>query len=756
MAGAAVALVVCLGGGAVWLQVDWPAFLETAKTPAPASAISEDEQLVMSDQTDAPSFAPPVYVPRIVDLPGDPLLIRVGSGGDNRRKPEEVQAPEALSTFGVGKDIFVVDDELITTSEAFMASLPSSPQDFAFFQSQSQGSTAREAASSSEPGSVADVLPLENVSTSGAPVTVADEQSGGWDAGSEADPAAPEFEKTEIENTTSVVTIISSEQRAAATSDRFIRVTYDRPLAGILTGSGLAGGDLELALTAAKDDLDLETVEAGSVVALRLLLKGQGSGPSLAQMSLYHDGTYVGSLALGDDGKLGVSADPWIDTDLVQMTTAPVSRPTTRRYRLLDAIYSAGLRNSVPTAVVGETIMLLSRSHDLNVFAEPGDHIRIIYGKRRTSDGETGEHLLFASITTGQTPIVCYVIAIREGADLGCTSDGRVKVASVPSASGMVVPVKGVLAAGFGPQMHPLEGDLRIHKGVDWVAPVGTPVSAAFTGTVSIAGKAEGYGNFIKIDHGGGRQTSYAHLDRFAKGIAPGRKVEAGDLIGYVGSTGNSTGPHLHFELLVNGEQVDPLEGTGEDDGSAVAVLVDRIIHVESAGNAAAKNPMSTATGLGQFIESTWLRMVNTYRPDLAQSLPREELLALRTDPTLSREMVHNLAAENEAYLRSRQAPVSAGTLYLAHFLGPEGAASVLKAPDDADLASLLGAGVITANPFLTGMGRNDIIAWAEGKMTGRKAGYGTVQRTIVSKEFTQFQTAIASILVNEAPVSPL
>src|SRR5262249_39570805 len=184
----------------------------------------------------------------------------------------------------------------------------------------------------------------------------------------------------------------------------------------------------------------------------------------------------------------------------------------------------------------------------------------------------------------------------------------------------------------FGPRLHPILHVVRVHKGVDWAAPIGTPIVAAFDGKIAFAGDGKGYGNVIRIDHGGGKATAYAHMSRFEKGIAVGVQVKAGDTIGYVGTTGLSTGPHLHFELYMNGTAIDPLgsavaEASGpsaEDlvggaavaagsDGSAVEVLVNHIIHVESGGNARAKNPLSPAAGPGPFIKSTWRRQGRPY-----------------------------------------------------------------------------------------------------------------------------------------------
>ena len=223
-----------------------------------------------------------------------------------------------------------------------------------------------------------------------------------------------------------------------------------------------------------------------------------------------------------------------------------------------------------------------------------------------------------------------------------------------------------------------------------------------------------------------------------APGIKTGGQVNTGDLIGFIGTTGRSTGPHLHFEVHVNGVPVDPFSlggggGTAAASGGGLAAsdaverLTDVIIHVESGGNAAARNPLSSATGLGQFIESTWLRMMRDYRPDLAANMSRQELLDLRLDPTLSREMVQNLARENESFLRSKGHQISAGRLYLAHFLGPSGADQALSAQDEQMVLAVMGQGVVGANPFLTNYTIADLKAWADRKMGATVAAGATV-----------------------------
>lgn len=145
-------------------------------------------------------------------------------------------------------------------------------------------------------------------------------------------------------------------------------------------------------------------------------------------------------------------------------------------------------------------------------------------------------------------------------------------------------------------------------------------------------------------------------------------------------------------------------------------LLADRIVGVESGGSATAKNPRSSATGAGQFIESTWLDMIGKHRPDLA-GLPRDQVLALRNDAGLSRQMTQAYADENAAGLRASGLPVNDGTTYLAHFAGLGGARSALSADPSTPIANVLPESSIRANPFLQGWTAGDLTSWAARKM---------------------------------------
>ncbi len=152
--------------------------------------------------------------------------------------------------------------------------------------------------------------------------------------------------------------------------------------------------------------------------------------------------------------------------------------------------------------------------------------------------------------------------------------------------------------------------------------------------------------------------------------------------------------------------------------------LIDQIISAESGGNNTAKNPNSTATGPSQFIESTWLNMLAKHRPDITGS--REELLALRTDPQLSRQITEAYAADNQGILAKNGLEASPGNTYLAHFAGPQGAVKVLSADPSTPVSAILGSAAIKSNPFLQSMTAADLQAWASRKVGGKPAQVAT------------------------------
>lgn len=143
-------------------------------------------------------------------------------------------------------------------------------------------------------------------------------------------------------------------------------------------------------------------------------------------------------------------------------------------------------------------------------------------------------------------------------AEIAAASADQVTSTNAPAGSGQLVrPVPGAVSSGFGMRVHPITGQNRMHNGLDMNGAMGDPIKAAKAGTVILSGVKGGYGNTVMIDHGGGMVTLYAHQSQL--GVAVGDKVSTGQVIGYVGSTGQSTGPHLHFEVRIGGQPTNPM-----------------------------------------------------------------------------------------------------------------------------------------------------------------------------------------------------
>ncbi len=172
--------------------------------------------------------------------------------------------------------------------------------------------------------------------------------------------------------------------------------------------------------------------------------------------------------------------------DLFNYSGAPDEGAHKRQYRLLDAIYSTAARNNVPTGVIGEAIMYLSRGQDLNAFATYDERLVLIYSQTaRGKDGVTGR-VLYVGVQGGEKTLECFVFQQSDGEFACVTGDDQVR--SLTVTNGMVTPVNGVMTSTFGPRKHPILNTVRIHKGVDWAAPIGTPIVAAFDGEIVFRG----------------------------------------------------------------------------------------------------------------------------------------------------------------------------------------------------------------------------------------------------------------------------
>jgi murein DD-endopeptidase MepM/ murein hydrolase activator NlpD len=222
-----------------------------------------------------------------------------------------------------------------------------------------------------------------------------------------------------------------------------------------------------------------------------------------------------------------------------------------------SSLYLAGMQAGIPADIVVEMIRMFSYKVDFQRDLQPGDSFEVYYDYYYTPQGQpakTGD-ISFARMRLGGRDVTLY----RYQPDPDQPADYF--DAKGQSAKGMLMktPVDGArISSGFGQRLHPILGYTRMHKGVDFAVPTGTPVMAAGAGDISFMGWANGYGNFVVINHGSGYATAYGHLSRFARGLKPGVRVSQGDVIAFSGMTGLATGPHLHYEIRINNNPVNP------------------------------------------------------------------------------------------------------------------------------------------------------------------------------------------------------
>lgn len=216
-----------------------------------------------------------------------------------------------------------------------------------------------------------------------------------------------------------------------------------------------------------------------------------------------------------------------------------------------SSLYRSARAAGAPIEAIQEYLHTLDQHLSLDTAIEPGDTFDIIVTYRRSSTGETqvGD-LLFAGLERDGRAKAQLLRWGGEGLFFEASGMGAQR-------TGLIMPVVGRITSNFGARRHPVLGYTRMHAGVDFGAPHGAPIYAVGDAKVAYSGWHGGHGNYVKLDHGGGFATAYAHMSRIS--VPNGARVNAGQVIGYVGSTGLSTGPHLHYELYQNGRAVNPL-----------------------------------------------------------------------------------------------------------------------------------------------------------------------------------------------------
>ncbi len=341
-----------------------------------------------------------------------------------------------------------------------------------------------------------------------------------------------------------------------AFAEDIIPFATDRKIADAFDEAGYSGKDAEGMADAIAKLLNAPALKAGTV--LRVGLEVRGEEARVVRTSVYDRTTHLFSIAVDDRGQFVPAAEPEPNPGLLTAfdDTQPAMPVRGKLPNVYDGIYRAAYSYGMSRDMTKKLVKLLASDVDFQSRLNPNDRIEVFFSQPDDQDKVSDEsELLYVSATFGGNTRNLYRFQMQDGAFDYFDEDGR---SSKQFLIRNPLP-NGTFRSSFGARRHPILGYVRMHTGVDWAAPVGSPIIAAGNGVIEKAGWAGGYGRQIVIRHANGYETSYNHQSAFAKGITAGMRIRQGQVIGYVGTSGLSTGPHLHYELMVNGTKVDPM-----------------------------------------------------------------------------------------------------------------------------------------------------------------------------------------------------
>ncbi len=355
----------------------------------------------------------------------------------------------------------------------------------------------------------------------------------------------------------------ASETEVIPAPTTTVTLAPNRSLWALLDDQGLAAPEIAALINSLRPVRNPDRLAAGQPVTLRIVETSEGR--RLDRLVLEPFGTPRAVLA-------GRSAKGGFD---VVVEEVPLQRtPVAARVILDQNLYDDARAVGVPASVLTDTLRRYAFSVDFQRDLRKGDVLEILYVREASADGQLERFgpVRYTNLVLGGTDHRMYRHAVTDGEPRYFTATGR----SIRSRL-LRTPVDAArMSSGFGMRMHPILGYRRMHKGVDFAAPTGTAVYAAGAGTVMSAGWRGSYGKTVEIRHDSRTTTLYAHLNQIPAGIRRGARVRQLDIIGRVGSTGRSTGPHLHFEVRHDGRAVDPAKHTGTGGTRLAGAALER------------------------------------------------------------------------------------------------------------------------------------------------------------------------------------
>ncbi|MCB1510482.1 MAG: M23 family metallopeptidase [Hyphomicrobiaceae bacterium] len=339
---------------------------------------------------------------------------------------------------------------------------------------------------------------------------------------------------------------------------RVVRVGPGDTLQKILQDVGTVGWQASTIIDAMQSTFPPEALRPGQEIHFRLVpsLASPGTTEPLS-FSIFDPG-HIHRVTVKRDAAGEFTASTTLDqASLFRAMLRDDNAPKVAS--LYQSFYDAALTQNLPPELILKILRIHVYGIDFRRRVQNGDQVQMFFElKNQINDEPRLGELLYTAISSAGEIHRFWRFRTPDGAVEYYDENGENSKTFL-----MRKPVRGLnvrLTSGFGYRYHPLLNRRRMHAGIDWAAPYGTPILAAGKGVVEEAGRKGWYGNYVRLRHANGYKTAYAHMSRFGHGIKTGTKVRQGQVIGYIGSTGLSSGPHLHYEVLISSRHVDPLK----------------------------------------------------------------------------------------------------------------------------------------------------------------------------------------------------
>ena len=352
--------------------------------------------------------------------------------------------------------------------------------------------------------------------------------------------------------------------------DRLIEVRADASITQILESEELSNDEIFKIVEVLSSDLGTDMLKKGDTLQAYFqheILSNGEKLKTLARVSIFRGTTHLVSIARPDEPALKDNTDsqpkfvyaiePESPEEIFEEIKEQPIITASKLPSIYDGIYRTALNEGLTPELAGSLIKIMAFDVDFKSRISPTDTLEVFLSLENGQAAPTEEsEILYAAVKLGKVTRRYYRFGDNESGivdyydETGKSSKKFLLRKPVPN---------GKFRSPYGMRRHPISRRYKLHGGVDWSAPRGTPIIAAGNGIIEKAGWSSGYGKQTILRHANGYVTSYSHQTAYAKGIRPGARVRQGQVIGFVGSTGYSTGPHLHYEVKVNGNRVDPM-----------------------------------------------------------------------------------------------------------------------------------------------------------------------------------------------------